>query len=202
VESLVFSSDGRRVTSREGRRETQLRVRPAAGGEARPVTGLAGGFSGVVAAAFESDTIVVAFDLLPRGNDLDSEGAQQARRAERKVAAILHEGRALLLRSRLRPYLAPLARRGYLRATATPPPEASARTLRGQRRAGTHLRGKHLNHRLAAARDRLRTLHARIDRRRDEHPGDCSTSLASTSNRRCGRRRNKHGTPPERVQRT
>ncbi|MDP4334823.1 prolyl oligopeptidase family serine peptidase [Curtobacterium sp. A7_M15] len=74
----------------------QLWVLPAAGGEARPVTKLAGGVGGVIGAASHADTVAVTAGLLP-GAGTDRTGVVAAdaelrgRRKERKVQAILHE---------------------------------------------------------------------------------------------------------------
>jgi dipeptidyl aminopeptidase/acylaminoacyl peptidase len=70
---------------------------PGAGGEARPVTALAGGGGGVVAAA-ASDRLVLAADLLPSAgrtsgaDTLEDDARLRADRKKHKVAAILHEG--------------------------------------------------------------------------------------------------------------
>ncbi|HET8958547.1 MAG TPA: alpha/beta fold hydrolase [Microcella sp.] len=69
----------------------QLWLLPAGGGEARPVTRVAGGVSGVAATALKSDRIVIAADLLPGADTLEDEAAARAERKKRKVAAILHE---------------------------------------------------------------------------------------------------------------
>ncbi|QKJ18470.1 S9 family peptidase [Microbacterium hominis] len=69
----------------------QLWLLPAAGGEARPVTALAGGVESVTAVADAAATVVVQAALLPGADSLEAEGALRARRKEKKVAAILHE---------------------------------------------------------------------------------------------------------------
>ncbi|MHC2997731.1 S9 family peptidase [Microbacterium sp. HJ5] len=69
----------------------QLWLLPAAGGEARPVTRLAGGVDGIAATALASDRVVVAASLLPGADSLEAEAALRARRKEKKVSAILHE---------------------------------------------------------------------------------------------------------------
>ncbi|QDZ16048.1 S9 family peptidase [Humibacter ginsenosidimutans] len=70
----------------------QLWMLPAAGGEARPVTRLAGGVSGVEASAETADSIVFAAGLLPSAATLDGDATLRAARTKKKVAAILHEG--------------------------------------------------------------------------------------------------------------
>ncbi|WP_207453544.1 S9 family peptidase [Herbiconiux sp. SYSU D00978] len=69
----------------------QLWLLPAAGGEARAVTRLAGGVAGVTATATGSDTVVLAAELLPSATTLEEEAALRASRKEKKVAAILHD---------------------------------------------------------------------------------------------------------------
>ncbi|MBC7723150.1 MAG: S9 family peptidase [Burkholderiaceae bacterium] len=69
----------------------QLWLLPAAGGEARAVTRLSGGVSGIAATAARSDTIVITADLLTSAVDLEADAAARALRTKHKVAAILHE---------------------------------------------------------------------------------------------------------------
>ncbi|MGW8432671.1 S9 family peptidase [Curtobacterium citreum] len=74
----------------------QLWLLPAAGGEARPVTALAGGVGGVFGVATAADAVVLTADLLPgAGTDRDTVVAEDARlrdrRKDRRVRAVLHE---------------------------------------------------------------------------------------------------------------
>jgi dipeptidyl aminopeptidase/acylaminoacyl peptidase len=69
----------------------QLWLLPAAGGEARAVTRLAGGVSGIAATATGADTVVVTASLLPSSDGLESDAAARLERTGKKVAAILHE---------------------------------------------------------------------------------------------------------------
>ena len=69
----------------------QLWLLPAAGGEARPVTRLAGGVDAIAATAEASDRVVISAPLLPGGDTLESEAALRAKRKEKKVSAILHD---------------------------------------------------------------------------------------------------------------
>ncbi len=69
----------------------QLWLLPARGGEARPITRLAGGVSGVAATALASDAVVLAADLLPGSDSLEDDAAALAERKKRTVKAILHE---------------------------------------------------------------------------------------------------------------
>ena len=69
----------------------QLWLLPAAGGEARPVTRLAGGVGGIAAVAEASDRLVLAAELLPGGDTLEEDARLRALRKKKKVAAILHE---------------------------------------------------------------------------------------------------------------
>ena len=69
----------------------QLWMLPAAGGEARAVTRLVGGVSGIAATAVGSDTVIIAADLLASSVDLESDATVRTERKDKKVAAILHE---------------------------------------------------------------------------------------------------------------
>ena len=69
----------------------QLWLLPAAGGEARAVTRLAGGVDGIAATAAAADRVVVAASLLPGAETLESEATLRAKRKKHKVSAILHE---------------------------------------------------------------------------------------------------------------
>jgi dipeptidyl aminopeptidase/acylaminoacyl peptidase len=74
----------------------QLWVLAAAGGEARPVTKLAGGVGGVLGAASNTDTVAITAGLLPgAGTDrtgvVTADAELRGRRKDRKVQAILHE---------------------------------------------------------------------------------------------------------------
>ncbi|MHA7984212.1 S9 family peptidase [Rathayibacter sp. CAU 1779] len=70
----------------------QLWLLPAAGGEARPVTRLAGGVSGIQASAEGVDRVVFGADLLPSAETLEDDAKLRAARKKSKVSAILHEG--------------------------------------------------------------------------------------------------------------
>ncbi|MFE7846211.1 S9 family peptidase [Microbacterium sp. NPDC057407] len=69
----------------------QLWLLPAAGGEARPVTRLAGGVDAIAATAEGSERVVVAASLLPGTDSIEADASLRARRKEKKVSAILHE---------------------------------------------------------------------------------------------------------------
>ncbi|NLA09705.1 MAG: S9 family peptidase, partial [Microbacteriaceae bacterium] len=71
--------------------EAQLWLLPAAGGEARAVTGLAGGVEGIAAIARDSGMLVLGAELLPGADTLEAEAALRARRDKKKISAILHE---------------------------------------------------------------------------------------------------------------
>lgn len=64
---------------------------PADGGEARPVTRLAGGVSGIAATALVADTVVIAADLLPSSATIEDDAVSRRRRREKKVTAVFHE---------------------------------------------------------------------------------------------------------------
>jgi dipeptidyl aminopeptidase/acylaminoacyl peptidase len=73
----------------------QLWLLPVAGGEARPVTAVAGGVDGIAAVATASDRVLLTAGLLPGAGDGDGMLEQHARlhadRKKHKVSAILHE---------------------------------------------------------------------------------------------------------------
>jgi len=75
----------------------QLWLLPAAGGDARPVTRLAGGAGGLVATASEADVVALTADLLPtaaageRVGVVTRDAALRKRRDDAEVHAILHE---------------------------------------------------------------------------------------------------------------
>src|SRR6478672_1101600 len=69
----------------------QLWLLPATGGEARPVTRLAGGVDGIAATADASARLVISASLLPGADTLEAEAALRAKRKEKKVSAILHD---------------------------------------------------------------------------------------------------------------
>ncbi|GAA1464569.1 S9 family peptidase [Microbacterium thalassium] len=69
----------------------QLWQLPATGGEARPVTRLAGGVDGIAAVAEQSGQVVVAASLLPSADSVEADAALRTKRKEAKVAAMLHE---------------------------------------------------------------------------------------------------------------
>ena len=69
----------------------QLWLLPAAGGEARPVTRLAGGVSAIEAVATASDVVIISAPLLPAADTIDDDARLRAERKKHKVTAILHE---------------------------------------------------------------------------------------------------------------
>ncbi|HPT94139.1 MAG TPA: prolyl oligopeptidase family serine peptidase [Microbacteriaceae bacterium] len=69
----------------------QLWVLPAAGGEARAVTRLAGGVDGIAAIAADADRLVLTAELLPGADTLEADAALRGLRKQKKVSAILHE---------------------------------------------------------------------------------------------------------------
>ncbi|WP_417564305.1 alpha/beta fold hydrolase [Microbacterium sp.] len=70
----------------------QLWLLPAGGGEARPVTRLAGGVASIAAAAEASDVVVITAPLLPAAASVEDDARLRADRKKHKVSAILHEG--------------------------------------------------------------------------------------------------------------
>ena len=88
---ILFISARADASAEKDHETAQLWLLPAAGGEARAVTRLAGGVSGIVASAIASDTIVFAADLLPNADGFEADTKARANRTEKKVSAILHE---------------------------------------------------------------------------------------------------------------
>ena len=93
---ILFVSARPDADAEDDEDSSQLWLLPAAGGEARPVTRLAGGVSAIAAVAAASDRVVVSAELLP-GSDahpadtVEAEAALRALRKKKKVSAILHE---------------------------------------------------------------------------------------------------------------
>lgn len=69
----------------------QLWLLPAAGGEARPVTRLAGGVSAIAATAENASRVVVAAPILRSSTSIEGDAARRADRRKKKVSAILHD---------------------------------------------------------------------------------------------------------------
>ena len=70
---------------------SQLWLLPAAGGEARAITHLAGGISNIAATARGSERIVIAAEMLANAGDIESDAWLRKKRKDKKVSAILHE---------------------------------------------------------------------------------------------------------------
>ncbi|WP_413355065.1 S9 family peptidase [Microbacterium sp. 1P06AB] len=68
----------------------QLWLLPANGGDARAITRLAGGVSGIAAVADAASVAVLAADLLPSADSFEADAKLRAERKERKLSAILH----------------------------------------------------------------------------------------------------------------
>lgn len=89
---LLFVSarpDAEASDSEEG---AQLWLLPAAGGEARCITRLAGGVSGIAAVATEAPVVVISASLMPSADTLEDDARIRAARDKKKVKAILHAG--------------------------------------------------------------------------------------------------------------
>jgi dipeptidyl aminopeptidase/acylaminoacyl peptidase len=69
----------------------QLWLLPAAGGEARPVTALAGGIDGLAAIAEGSTRLVISAELLHSADSIEDDAKLRSERRKRKVSAILHD---------------------------------------------------------------------------------------------------------------
>jgi dipeptidyl aminopeptidase/acylaminoacyl peptidase len=74
----------------DGPEVNQLWRLPAAGGEARPVTRLAGGLGTVAAVAAQATQIVVSAPLLHSAESVDDDARRRAQRTQRKIGAVLH----------------------------------------------------------------------------------------------------------------
>lgn len=68
----------------------QLWLLPANGGDARAITRLAGGVSGIAAVADAASVAVLAADLLPSADSFEADAKLRAERKKRKLSAILH----------------------------------------------------------------------------------------------------------------
>jgi len=88
---ILFVSARPDASAEKDTEVAQLWMLPAVGGEARAVTRLVGGVSGIAATAVDSDTVIIAADLLASSVDLESDATVRAERKDKKVAAILHE---------------------------------------------------------------------------------------------------------------
>ena len=88
---LLFVSARPDTEAPDGEEAGQLWLLPAEGGEARPVTRLPGGVSGIAAVAEAAERLVLAAGLLPSADTLEDEARLRAERTKRKVSAILHD---------------------------------------------------------------------------------------------------------------
>ncbi|MCR2812473.1 S9 family peptidase [Microbacterium sp. zg.Y1084] len=88
---LLFVSARPDTEAADGEEAGQLWLLPAEGGEARPVTRLPGGVSGIAAVAGAAERLVLAAGLLPSADTLEDEARLRAERTKRKVSAILHD---------------------------------------------------------------------------------------------------------------
>ncbi|RUQ99219.1 alpha/beta fold hydrolase [Labedella endophytica] len=88
---IVFVSSRIDPAATDAPEVAQLWRLPAGGGEARPVTRLAGGVSGIAATALAAETIVVAADLLPSSATLEDDAASRRLRRDKKVTAVFHD---------------------------------------------------------------------------------------------------------------
>lgn len=91
--SVLSNGDVLFTSARPGAGEddtSQVWLLPAAGGEARPVTALAGGAGGVSAVAADAPVAVISAGLLPHASDIDEDAKLRAERKKRKINAIWH----------------------------------------------------------------------------------------------------------------
>lgn len=92
--SVTADGDVLFVSARPGAGDddtAQLWMLPAGGGEARPVTALAGGVSSIVAVATHAPVVVIAADLLPSSTGVEDDARRRSARTKAKVSAILHD---------------------------------------------------------------------------------------------------------------
>ncbi|QIS42515.1 S9 family peptidase [Clavibacter capsici] len=88
---LLFVSSRPDADDADGGEAAQLWILPAAGGEARAITRLAGGVDGIAAVARDAATVVVQAPLLPGSGSLEADAVARRKRADLKVSAVLHE---------------------------------------------------------------------------------------------------------------
>ncbi|MDL5351542.1 alpha/beta fold hydrolase [Microbacterium sp. zg-YB36] len=88
---LLFVSARPDTEAEDSEDAGQLWLLPAAGGEARPITRLAGGVTDIAAVAEAAERLVIAADLLPSAQTLEDDARLRAERTKRKVSAILHD---------------------------------------------------------------------------------------------------------------
>ena len=88
---LLFVSSRPDADDADGGEAAQLWILPAAGGEARALTRLAGGVDGIAAVARDAATVVLQAPLLPGSGSLEADAVARRKRADLKVNAILHE---------------------------------------------------------------------------------------------------------------
>lgn len=88
---FVSSRPGSGAPSENEKEPAQVWKLPADGGEARPVSALAGGVDEIAATAADTDVVVLSAGLLPGASTLEEEATLRADRRKLKVSAILHE---------------------------------------------------------------------------------------------------------------
>ncbi|MDA3805065.1 prolyl oligopeptidase family serine peptidase [Clavibacter sp. CT19] len=88
---LLFVSSRPDADDADGGEAAQLWILPAAGGEARAITRLAGGVDGIAAVARDASTVVVQAPLLPGSGSLEADAVARRKRADLQVNAILHD---------------------------------------------------------------------------------------------------------------
>lgn len=88
---LLFVSSRPDADDADGGEAAQLWILPAAGGEARALTRLAGGVDAIAAVARDAATVVVQAPLLPGSASLEADAVARNSRSDLKVNAILHE---------------------------------------------------------------------------------------------------------------
>ena len=88
---LLFVSSRPDADDADGGEAAQLWILPAAGGEARALTRLAGGVDAIAAVARDAAAVVVQAPLLPGSDSLEADAVARKTRSDLKVNAILHE---------------------------------------------------------------------------------------------------------------
>jgi dipeptidyl aminopeptidase/acylaminoacyl peptidase len=88
---LLFVSSRPDADDADAGEVAQLWILPAAGGEARAITRLAGGVDGIAAVARDASTVILQASLLPGSATLEADAVARKKRTDLKVEAILHE---------------------------------------------------------------------------------------------------------------
>lgn len=89
---LLFVSTRPDAEATDTEEVAQLWLLPAGGGEARCITRLPGGVSGIAAVASDAAMVIISAQLMPSAQTLEDDARIRAARDKKKVTAILHSG--------------------------------------------------------------------------------------------------------------